>query len=72
MAQLTHSQYDALERSITDGTRVSLYRRGTEYIVVPKRLRYTGGREAIDAVHPTTGDPITFYIDEIDTIEVVR
>ena len=72
MAELTHSQYDALERAITDGRRVAVYRRGTEYLVIPTRLRTTSGREAIDAVHPTTGDAMTLYIDEIDSIEVVR
>jgi hypothetical protein len=30
------------------------------------------GREAVDATHPTTGDGITLYLDEIDTFEVVR
>jgi hypothetical protein len=30
------------------------------------------GREADDAVHPTTGDSMTLYIDEIDSLEVVR
>ena len=72
MAQLTHAEYDALERAVTDGRRIAIYRRGTEYVVVPRRLRLEGGREAIDAVHPTTGEEITFYIDEVDEIEVVK
>ena len=72
MAQLTHEQYDALERAITDGSRIAVYRRGTEYVVVPQRLRVAGGREAVEATHPTTGDAITLYIDEVDSIEVVR
>ena len=72
MAELTHSQYDALERAITDGRRIAVYRRGTEFLVIPTRLRVTSGREAIDSVHPTTGDAMTLYIDEIDSIEVVR
>ena len=72
MAELTHSQYDALERAITDGRRIAVYRRGTEFLVIPRRLRVTDGREAVDAVHPTTGDSMTLYIDEIDSIEVVR
>ena len=71
MAQLSPSQYDALERAIVDGRRVSVYRRGTEYVVVPERLRLAGGREAIEARHPTTGEAITLWIDEVDTIEVV-
>ena len=71
MAQLSPSQYDALERAIVDGRRVAVFRRGTEYMVVPERLRLAGGREAIEARHPTTGESITLWIDEVDTIEVV-
>jgi hypothetical protein len=72
MAELTHRQYDALERAIARGERVAVYRRGTEYVVVPTRLRVAGGREAIEATHPTTGEPITLYIDELDSVQVVR
>lgn len=72
MAQLTHAQYDALERAIMEGSRIAVYRRGTEYVVVPQRLRIAGGREAVEATHPTTGDSITLWIDEVDSIEVVR
>lgn len=72
MAQLTNSQYDALERAIRDGTRIAVYRRGTEYVVIPQRLRMLAGREAVESVHPTTGDDITFHLDEVDAIEVVR
>ena len=72
MAQLTHQQYDALERAIMEGSRIAVYRRGTEYVVVPRRLRLTGGREAVEATHPTTGDSITLWIDEVDSIEIVR
>jgi hypothetical protein len=72
MAELTTKQYDALERAITDGRRIAVYRRGTEYVVVPIRLRTTGGREALEATHPTTGDHLTLYVDEIDAMEVVK
>ena len=72
MAELTTKQYDALERAVTNGQRISVYRRGTEYVVVPKRLYTTEGREAVDATHPTTGEQITLYIDEVESIEVVR
>ena len=72
MAQLTHEEYDALERAIMEGSRIAVYRRGTEYVVVPQRLRIAGGREAVEATHPTTGDSITLWIDEVDSIEVVR
>ena len=72
MAQFNHEQYDALERAVIEGRRIAVFRRGTEYVVVPKRLRITGGREALEAVHPTTGDRITLWLDEVDAIEVVR
>ena len=72
MAQLTHQQYDALERAVREGTPIAVYRRGTEYVVIPQRLRMLGGREAVESVHPTTGDRITLYLDDVDSIEVVR
>ncbi|HEX6535997.1 MAG TPA: hypothetical protein VF041_15480 [Gemmatimonadaceae bacterium] len=72
MAQLTHAEYDQLERAIVDRRRIAIYRRGTEYLVVPERLRVSGGRELIDSTHPTTGESITFRLDEVDSIEVIR
>ena len=55
-----------------NGKRIAAYRRGTEYVVVPTRLRIISGREAVEATHPTTGDEITLYLDEMDSFEVVR
>jgi hypothetical protein len=71
MAQLSHADYDALERAILDGRRIVAWRRGTEYIVVPTELRLRAGREAIEARNPTTGDQMTIFLDELDAIEVV-
>jgi hypothetical protein len=71
LTQLTSAQYDALERAITDRRRLSVWRRGTEFIIVVDRLRTTEGREALEAHHPTTGDRLTLYIDELEGIEVV-
>ena len=72
MSQWTHQQYDLLESAITGRTRISAYRRGTEYVVVPTRLRMIKGREAVEATHPTTGDEITIYLDEMDSFEIVK
>jgi hypothetical protein len=69
--QLSHDEYEALERAIIDRRRLAIYRRGTEYLVVPERLRISEGRESIDAIHPTTGDTISFRIDELDDIQVI-
>lgn len=72
MGQLSVAQYDALERAIVDQRRVMVMRRGTEYAVIPERLRMIGGREAIVARHPNTGDAITLFLDEADSLEVLR
>lgn len=70
--QPTTTQYDLLERAIIDGTRLMIMRRGTEYVVIPERLRVESGREVIMARHPSTGHRLELIIDEIDTIEAVR
>ena len=72
MTEWSHQQYDLLERAITSGRRIAAYRRGTEFVVVPTRLHVISGREAVEATHPTTGDQITLYLDEMDSFEVVR
>ena len=72
ITQLNSAQYDALERAIADGRRLSVWRRGTECVVIVDRLHLLDGREALEAHHPTTGDKLTLYIDELEGIEVVR
>jgi hypothetical protein len=72
LTEWTHKQYDILERAIQSGRRIAAYRRGTEFVVVPTRLRMISGREAVEATHPTTGDQITLYLDEMDSFEVVK
>jgi hypothetical protein len=71
MAQLTPDQYDALERAITDKRRIAVRRRGTEYVIIPSRLAVERGREAIQARHPG-GNVMLFFIDELDSLEVVK
>ena len=71
VTQLNAAQYDALERAISNGRRLSVWRRGNEYIIIVDRLRVTGGREALEAHHPTTGDKLVMYIDELEGIEVI-
>jgi hypothetical protein len=71
MAHFTHAQYDPLERAITDTRRIAVMRRGTEYVVIPSKLVIDRGREAIHARHPS-GSVMTFYLDEVESIEVVK
>ncbi len=70
--QPSTKQYDQLERAIVDGTRITIMRRGTEYVVIPERLRVEAGREVIVARHPSTGHRLELVIGEIDSIEAVR
>ena len=57
-------------RSRTLGLR--MITKARKFMIVVDRLRVTGGREALDAHHPTTGDAFTLYIDELEGIEVVQ
>ena len=66
-----HRDYDALERAILVGRRIAVWRRGTEYVVVPTELHIQDGREAIEARNPATGDRLTLFLDEVDSFEVV-
>ena len=73
MATLTTAQYDALERAIAEGRRIAVRRPGSgELVVLPLALRLVGRRERIDARHPTTGDRMDLFVDEILGFEVVR
>jgi hypothetical protein len=72
MATLTVKQYDALENAIRDGRRISVSHRHQDIMVIPVRLVLRNRREAIEARHPTTGDPLVIWIDEADSIEIVR
>jgi hypothetical protein len=72
LTEWTHKQYDMLEKAIQSGRRIAAFRRGTEYVVVPTKLRMISGREAVEATHPSTGDQITLYLDEMDSFEVVK
>ena len=72
MAQLSSTQYDALERAIVDGQRIAVRRRGTEFLVIPMSIGLRSGKETIEALHPTTGERLTLVIEEIEDIEVVK
>jgi hypothetical protein len=69
--QLTTRQYNLLERAITERLRISVVRRGNEYLVLPERLTMRAGRETIETVQPSTGDHMTIYLDEIDTFDLI-
>jgi hypothetical protein len=69
--QLTSRQYNVLERAIAQRQRIAVFRRGSEFVVLPEQLVLRAGREVIETVQPSTGDRMTLYLDEIDAFEVV-
>jgi hypothetical protein len=71
MTQLTYAQYNQLELAVSKGQRIVVQRRGTEYVLVPLTLAVRGGREVIEARNPTTGDAMTIFLDELDSIEPI-
>ena len=72
MARLSPNEYNALESAITHRRRLAVVRRGTEYLIIASRLFMSGGREAIETTHPTTGDRMVLVLDELDSIDVVH
>lgn len=71
MTRLTPAQYDALERAIIDRRRIVVHRRGTEYVLLPDRLRADGRTELLEAIHPATGERLTLVLDELDDVHPV-
>jgi predicted DNA-binding transcriptional regulator YafY len=61
---------DRLERAMSEGARVQLMRRGTEYVVIPRSLVSEGAREVLVAT-TTTGDDLRFRLDEIEYFSVI-
>jgi hypothetical protein len=48
-----------------------VYRRGTEFVIVPLGIGMVDGREVISAKNPKTGDALDLFVDELERIEVV-
>lgn len=67
----TPDALDRLERAMAEGGRVQVRRRGTEMVLVPRRLRHDYGGEILVATHLGTGDPVELPLDEVDTFTVL-
>jgi hypothetical protein len=62
---------DQLESAARRGQRVALSRRGTEYVVIARRVTTDNNREVLVGRLPMTGEDLTFRLDEIESFQVV-
>lgn len=67
----TPERMDRLENAARKGLRVSLNRRGTEFIVVAVRVTTVGTGEAFIGHLPMTGEDLTFALEEIEDFQVI-
>jgi hypothetical protein len=67
----TAQRMDQLENAVRRGLRVALSRRGTEYVVVARRIATIGRQEALIGHLPMTGEELPFLLDEIETFQVI-
>lgn len=64
-------EMDRLERAITEGARIQIFRRGTEYVLVPQSLHPEGATEILLATTTLGGDDLRFRLDEIEEFQVI-
>jgi hypothetical protein len=60
-----------LEHAVQKRKRVSVRRRGNEYIVVASALTQSRGREAFTGFLAMTGDEVIFVLDQLDHFQVI-
>lgn len=69
--ELTPEALDALERAVRERRRVALRRRGTEYVVVARRLDIAERDEALEGQLPMTGEVLSFRLRELEAFAVL-
>lgn len=67
----TPERMDRLESAARRGLRVTLSRRGSEYVVIARRVTMIDGKESFIGFLPMTGEELTFVLGEIDDFEVI-
>jgi hypothetical protein len=66
----TPERMEQLERAAREGRRVVLRRRGTEYVVVARRI-LQGQRDALIGLLPMTGEELRFNLEDLDEFQVL-
>lgn len=67
----TPERMDRLESAARRGLRVTLSRRGTEYVVVARQVTMKGGKEVFIGFLPMTGEELVFALNDLDAFEVI-
>ncbi len=67
----TPERLDQLESAARRGRRVALLRRGTEYVIVARRLESDGRRDTLVGVLPMTGEEMRFVLEEVDWFQAL-
>ena len=67
----TPDRMEQLEYAVQRKRRVSLRRRGNEYIVVATALTAQRGRDALSGYLAMTGEELVFRLDELDHFQVL-
>jgi len=67
----TPERLDQLESAVRRSRRVALLRRGTEYVVVARRLESDGRHDTLVGVLPMTGEEMRFVLEEVDWFQAL-
>jgi hypothetical protein len=67
----TPERLDQLESAARRGRRVALTRRGTEYVIVARRLESDGRRDTLVGVLPMTGEEMRFVLEDVDWFQAL-
>lgn len=65
------TRMDQLERAAREGKRVALMRRGTEYVVIARRLEIGARGERLIGFLTMSGQEMAFELDQVESFEVV-
>jgi len=68
--RLSPALYNEIEAAAAAHRRVALTRRGTEFVVIARRI-ITAPREALVGLLPMTGEEMIFPLEEIDTFHTL-
>jgi len=68
----TPERMEQLEYAVQTRKRVTLRRRGNEYVVVASALTQSRGRDAFTGYLAMTGEEMTFILGDLDHFQVLE